>query len=487
MRPTDEPPALLSLEIEGLLSDGRGLSARRPGEKIVFVRGALPGETVLARLTGEKKSFREAETVEILSPSPRAVPAPCPLARDCGGCPLMRLDYGEQLVWKERFVRDALTRLGGVTDPPLKPVLPSPATLAFRNRMELAAGLDEDGRPRLGFRRPASHRIVPAAACRLLPPGAGELVADLEDALRAEGFSVHDGRSGEKEGRRGSRARPGFLRFCQIRLGRVPDRESLASAAHVPEKEGFWLVLLTSPGTGREEAALRRLALDMLERHPGLQAVIHEVRRAPDRLVRGEARRFALGRADAEWDPALMIMPLLDRGYLVDAADFFQVNGGAADLLVREARDLLPPGPLLDLYCGSGAPGLSLGAGPVTGLEYSPSAAALARRNAARFGVRARYLAGDAARLLADPGRIPAGAEQVLCDPPRGGLAPEALAFLRKNPPRRLLYISCSPATLARDIRALADVLSLAAARPVDLFPHTPHVETVCLLTRSSS
>ncbi|MDO5537175.1 MAG: class I SAM-dependent RNA methyltransferase [Desulfovibrionaceae bacterium] len=477
----------LTLDISALSSDGRGI-ARRPGQKTFFVSGALPGEKVSARPAAEHKTFCEAETVRILASAPHAVDPPCPHAGECGGCPLMRMDYAEQLVWKRRFVTDAVTRIAGLSDAPIGPIRPSPAVTACRNRVELAFGLDGEGRVCLGMRRRGSHAVISTPQCAMMPEKARAAVARLEQLARESRLTVYDGFRNERGPRRGGGpARPktgfGFLRFCQIRSGRIPDDASLASASSIPAAEGLWVVLLTSPGSTRERERVRALASELLLDCPEVHAVIHEERRTADMLVRGEKRLFAMGRPEYGLDPSLIVMPLNGMGYLVDAADFFQVNTAAADVLCRTAMEKLETEDLIDLYCGAGAPGLSIASRSVLGVEYSRSAVAAALRNARRFGTDGRYEAGDAAKVLSSPAFRTSDTEVVLCDPPRAGMTRPVIDYIRDRKPARMLYISCNPATLARDLGALADCCTPTDITPVDLFPHTPHVETVVLLS----
>ncbi len=473
-----------TLDITALSSDGRGI-ARVPGEKVVFVAGGLPGERVRARVTAEKKGFREAVALEMERAAPGGVTPPCPHADECGGCPLMRMAPAEQLRWKRQFLVDALTRTAGLADPAVDPIRPSPLSLGFRNRVELAFGVDGEGRILAGMRRRGSHGVVRVPGCLLMPEPCRTALRGLETLLDGLDLSVcaWSGQGGGRPGRR--TGAEGCLRFVQLRLARVPDAASLEDASHVPDREAVWVVLLTSPCSQRERARVRRLASDLLLACPGVHAVVHEERRAADLLTRGEKRVFAMGRPqDGGIDPALMLMPLGGRGYLVDAADFFQVNTRAADVLLDTVREMAAPEALTDLYCGCGAPGLSLARGPVLGIEYARTAAAMAGRNARRFGTDGRWLAGDAAKVLkTDPFRE-AGAGTVLCDPPRAGMDRAVTDWLRRCRARTLLCISCSPATLARDIGALAPDWRLVRAVPVDLFPHSPHVETAALLTR---
>ncbi len=474
-----------TLDITALSNDGRGI-ARVPGEKIVFVAGALPGERVRARITAEKKSFREAETLDVTQTSSRHASPPCPHADTCGGCPLMRMDYAEQLVWKRQFLVDALTRTAGLPDPAVAPIRPSPLILGYRNRVELAFGVGEDGRIHAGMRRRASHGVVRVPDCPVMPELCRNALRVLEHLLANCPLSVcvWSDASGDGRSRRSARAE-GCLRFVQLRLGRVPDADALANARCVPEREAVWVVLLTSPCSPRERAEVRRLSADLLLTCPDVHCVVHEERRTADLLTRGEKRVFAMGRPESdEAEPALMVMPQHGAGFLVDAADFFQVNTGAADVLAATAAECASPGALADLYCGCGAPGLSLARGPILGVEYARTAAAMARRNARRFGIIGSWHAGDAAHVLKSAPFQNSTADTVLCDPPRAGVDTVVIDWLSRCIARRLIYISCNPVTLARDVKHLSASWHMVRAVPVDLFPHTPHVESVCLMSR---
>jgi len=232
---------------------------------------------------------------------------------------------------------------------------------------------------------------------------------------------------------------------------------------------------------------------ELLDAFPCVQAFVHEERATPDALVAGERRVLCLDRRGEALpdDGAPLYLPLGGRWFGLDPASFFQVNSRAAELLAATAVEMLlslrpdaTPRRLLDVYCGAGAPGL-LAAGhfdEVLGMEYDRRAVLLAERNARRFGFgNCRYEVGDAARLLTALAREhgPGHWDHALLDPPRGGVAPEALEALLHLAPERLVYISCNPATLARDARALSADYELMQVTPLDLFPHSPHVESV--------
>lgn len=486
---------IMTFNITGLSPDGRGIAERVQGEPVTFVAGALPGERVSARITAEKKTFREACAVEIVTPAPDAAEPSCPHAAECGGCPLMRMPYEKQCAWKSRFLQDALRRIGHFEDAPVRPIVPSPDTAGFRNKVEFAFGSDEDGRLCLGMRRRLQHDVVETPDCRLLDLPSGPILKSLQDRVRAAGLSAYvpmPAVPGQKKrtrfrrmpGRDREAGGHGFLRFCQLRTGIVPGQRETGLSFDDEGEKKIWVLFVTSPGTDHENAALKKIAQALLSDFPVIHAVIHEERKTSDFLKQGDVRRFSLSRQGDMPEASRLLAPLGKDTYLLDVSDFFQVNTKAAATLAGLAGDFLRDAPLLDLYSGVGAPGLScIRSGTVTGIEYAPNSVNCARMNAKRMGVKAQYTAGDTARLFR---RIVRGAEfsQLLCDPPRAGLAQEVVRGILDCAPERIVYISCNPATLARDAALLAGEYSLVSATPVDLFPHTPHVETVALLTK---
>ena len=379
---------------------------------------------------------------------------------------------------------------------------------AFRNKMEFAFGPADGSGLCLGLRRRGGLRVLPVPGCAL-PPGEGlELVTACADLAARSGLPAYvpprsaaeEGRlrprAEKNRGRRPRRERPatedcGFWRFLVVRYG-WPDPAPAQAAADDAPGRRWWLTCVTSPGTAEQRRTVARLGRELLDAVPCVQAFVHEERATPDALVAGETRVLCLDRrGDLPDDGAPLYLPLGGRWFGIDPASFFQVNSRAAELLAATAVDLLlspqagvTPRRLLDVYCGAGAPGL-LAAGhfdEVLGMEYDRRAVLLAERNARRFGFgHCRYEAGDAARLLTALARKhgPGHWDHALLDPPRGGVAPEALEALLPLAPERLVYISCNPAPLARDARMLSADYELVQVTPLDLFPHSPHVESV--------
>ena len=438
----------LTLTIDRLALGGRGV-ARMDG-LVVFVEGGLPGAVVRARVERLKKGFAEAVALETLTPSPSAAVPECPHFGTCGGCVWQDLDYATQLFWKREQVAETLSRLGGLADVPVAPTLPSPRQYEYRNKMEFAFA----GRLHLGLherRRPG--RVLDIDACRLMAPWAGEVLGFVRQQCAATGLAAYDARSGR-----------GVWRHLVLR--EAADGQRLVH-------------LITGPARGAGDA-VHTLGEAVLERFPDVKSFVHSVRRAATAVAVGERQVFVLGPGRLEE----RIGPLRLR---VSPDAFVQTNTDAAEALyalVAEAAGSAPDGTAWDLYCGCG--GIALSIAPafslVHGVESDARAVEDARKSAELSGIgNCLFTAGDAAAAL-DSLRETKPAVVVL-DPPRAGAAPETLKAVMDAAPARIVYVSCNPATLARDLKILGDMYAVTKVTPVDLFPHTAHIETVVALT----
>lgn len=444
------------LEICGLAHDGRGVA--RLGGLAVFVSGALPGMRAVCRLTARKRNLAEAVALEIIRPL-KDPAASCPHAGSCGGCPLMAMPYQEQLLWKERLLRDAMLRIGRIgpaeLDSAWQGISPSPAIRAMRNKMEFAFAGAGSGLV-LGLRKAASHVVTPTPGCLLMPPEAGEIVGRIRNIAARRGLCAQDGHG------------KGLLRELTLRRGFTPHGNSMR----------YFALLLTGPCDREAEAAIRDLAHELMLSKPGVAGFAHEAWHGRGHAPHGGKRVFSLGETTLE-------LPLAGRRYRLDISSFFQVNTASAQILAGQAKSLPAPacgGSLLDLFCGVGAPGQSLAGhfDSLLGIERDARAIAMARINARNAGLDScRYRVGDAQGALAGPGPRHACA---LVDPPRAGLGAGLVRSLRDRRPMSIIYISCNPATLARDIGALSGCFRLRELSAVDMFPHTAHAECVALL-----
>ncbi len=538
-------PTQLTLDITALSHDGRGIARLAPDNDqisrgtVVFVANALPGQRVLAYVLRRKSTFIEAEAETLLSQSPDAVDSICPHHAECGGCPLQTMPYAQQLYWKRTLAVDALTRIGKFDRDQIESLLPpvtgSPALTRFRNKMEFAFGHDMDNKTnlKLGLRRRNGRDVVAVPHCALMPPEALQIVSLVGKLAAESGFAayaapdtrqsqpIHPTHGQQKQGRRGGFARRaprdhaipvhdvadnGFWRFFVLRRG-------LAADMRTPR---WWALCITSPGDAPQRAAVRMLGREVLAAFPQLAAFIHEERATADAFAFGEKRVQTLDETGRE-NPAAarLFLPLAGMNFTLDASSFFQVNTGGAQALAQAAqRMLMPDSPaenqqnarprgLLDLYCGVGAPGLLLARhySALLGLEQDRRAVKLAAINAKANDINyCQYETGDAVHHLERLASLDlasrwqaAGfgasanapqAADALADPPRAGLSPRALDALMQIAPDRVLYISCNPATLARDAAQLRNKYSLERLETVDLFPHTPHLECLSLWRR---
>ncbi|WP_243360347.1 23S rRNA (uracil(1939)-C(5))-methyltransferase RlmD [Fundidesulfovibrio terrae] len=441
----------LELTIERAVFGGAGL-ARHDG-RIVFVEGGLPGSVVSARITREEKSVLRAVAEQVLTPSPHAAEPFCPHFGVCGGCTWQDASYAAQLDWKRDIVSEQLRRLGGL-EAEVAPTVASPEERFYRNKMEFAFGPGQGKILNLGLReRFNPGRVLEVRTCFLMP----EPAMDIVDAVRR--LTV------------GLQLPPYFARTGTGAWRHLVLRRSEAS--------GKWLAqLIVGPKTPFKR--LRSLGETLMNEFDQLAGVVLDLRRDRSDFAISEARIWAVGEEHLEEE--------LDGLTLrVSAEAFFQTNTRAAALLYAkavEAARLTGSETVWDLYCGAG--GLSLflarAAKHVTGYEISPAAVEDAQANAQANAVsNCAFVAGDLKDAVARKKSTP---DVVVLDPPRAGLHPDTAEALLRLAPARLVYVSCNPSTLARDLGKLARGYDVASVTPVDLFPHTPHIECVAELVR---
>jgi 23S rRNA (uracil1939-C5)-methyltransferase len=358
------------------------------------------------------------------------------------------MPYARQLEWKARFVHDALSRIGRIAGLRVPPVLPSPLEWRYRNKMEFAFGPDDRRNPAVGLRRRASRDIVSVTACLLQKERTMRILAHIRETASGRGTGAP-------------------WRYLVIRE---------------PAAGGCLVELISAPHPAAVREG-RRIGSGLLAACPDVDGVVVSERAAATDMAYGERALCALGRRALEET----IGPVRVR---LGAGTFFQVNTPAAALLYAEIRRLAGrPRRIWDVYCGVGSIGLYLAAmresgdepPHLTGVDISMRSVELARHNARSLGIAARFHQAAAGRILPSlsPGRS-APPDLVLLDPPRAGLSAEVIRTLLRLRPRRVIYVSCEPATLARDAANLAPY-ALTEIRPVDMFPQTPHVECAAL------
>jgi 23S rRNA (uracil1939-C5)-methyltransferase len=453
----------VDLYVEKLAFGGQALG--RVEGCVVFVARALPGQQVRVRVTRKKARFAEAEVVDLLEQSPVYEPPFCPHFGLCGGCQWQDLAYAEQLHWKRRHLEECLQHLGGINPGAVLPTVPSPEPRGYRNKMEFTfaprAGLGDPGEGcALGLHiRGSSGEIFNLERCFLQSAQTPALVREVRRWCRASGLPAYD-----------PKTRRGFWRFLVLR----ESKRTGHSLAHL---------ITTDQGKATAVAALAR---HLREHFPDLTTGLHSRNTGKAQIVRGEASRTL-------WGPGYIEEQLGGLRLRVSAKSFLQPNTLAAEGLYEALAGLgefTGRETVWDLYCGAGSIGLFLApqVRRVVGFELEAAAVADARRNSRLNGLdNCRFLAGDLKERIREALKTEAAAlpDVVIADPPRAGLHPEVVQVLLELAPRRLIYVSCNPATLARDLARLKEAYEVAGVQPFDLFPHTPHLEAlVCLEKR---
>lgn len=448
---------ILTLRIERLSSDGSGVAHSADGEA-VFVPGTAPGDEARVRIVKDCGRYAFGILDELLTPSPDRIPVDCPVAGPCGGCSLRHLDYAAELRAKQESVLDAFRRIGGLEVPVLD-ILPSPEVDRYRNKVQFPVGVDKNGAPCIGFYAGRTHRIVPCPDCKLQPGVLNEIGNALCAFFAQQGIRPYDEQSGK-----------GLVRHIFLRRG-----------AH----SGQIMVCLVCTRAKLPHA--EQLCTALREQFPAISTILLNVNAKNTNVILGGENHILYG-------PGYIEDTLCGVPVRLGPLSFYQVNTLAAERLYGVAAQyaqLTPDDALLDLYCGMGTIGLSMAdqCRELIGVEIVPEAIESAKANAARMGeavaAKSRFFcadAGQAATQLAAEGLHP---DIVMLDPPRKGCDEATLSAVVRMAPRRVVYVSCNPATAARDAAWLEkNGYHAEKVLPVDLFPRTKHVEAVLLLTK---
>ncbi len=466
----------LELTVDSLAYGGQGV-ARHDGFVVFIEKGALPGSRVRALITKRRKGFAEARVLEVLNESQQAVEAPCVHFGVCGGCATQDLNYEEQLRQKQAQVADLFARLGGFSGLEVRPIIGCRDTFNYRNKMEFTcsnrgwvadkADLDKAPEWVLGLHVPGRYdKVLDIGECHLQHPAANGILKLAKARAKELGLEPWD-----------VKAHTGFLRHLVIRVTQV----------HTGSPQ-----VMVNLVTSREEPRrLKPLADDLVAAYPEIAGVVNNI----------NTRKAAV--AFGEWEVVLHGKPtiteqLLGRSFDISANSFFQTNSAQAEALYEQivaACGLTGEEVVYDLYCGTGTIGIVLAerAKEVAGFEMNQSAVDDASRNALANDVfNTRFFAADLntkyfsihAKRLKQQVLSP---DVVVLDPPRAGVHPRMIPEIGQLGPGRVVYVSCNPATQVRDVRLLIQQgYQLKWAQPVDMFPHTPHIENICLLEKGS-
>ena len=449
---------ILTLRIERLSSDGSGVAHSADGEA-VFVPGTAPGDEARVRIVKDCGRYAFGILDELLTPSPDRIPVDCPVAGPCGGCSLRHLDYAAELRAKQESVLDAFRRIGGLEVPVLD-ILPSPDVDRYRNKVQFPVGIDKNGVPCIGFYEGRTHRIVPCPDCKLQPSVLNEIGNALCAFFAQQGIRPYDEQSGK-----------GLVRHIFLRRG-----------AH----SGQIMVCLVCTRAKLPHA--EQLCTALRGQFPAISTILLNVNAKNTNVILGSENHILYG-------PGYIEDTLCGVPVRLGPLSFYQVNTLAAERLYGVAAQyaqLTPDDTLLDLYCGMGTIGLSMAeqCRELIGVEIVPEAIESAKANAARMGetvaAKSRFFcadAGQAATQLAAEGLHP---DIVMLDPPRKGCDEATLSAVVRMAPRRVVYVSCNPATAARDAAWLEqNGYHAEKVQPVDLFPRTKHCECVLLMSKA--
>jgi 23S rRNA (uracil1939-C5)-methyltransferase len=443
----------LELTIDRLAYGGNGVA--RLNGFVVFVRRGLPGDRVRARVTKVQRRHAEALATEVLEPGPQRVDAPCAHYPACGGCRFQDLAYEAQVAAKQEQVADALKRIGGIAEPPLEPILPAEEIFHYRNKLEYSFTQLEDG-PTLGFHKAGRwDEVLEIEQCWLTTDLGNAIRNAVRAWAREERLVAYD-----------QAEQTGYLRHLVVREGR---------------NTGQALVqLVTAPGEKFELAHF----VDVLRAFPEVRSVHWAENDSPAEVTNLPTRLL--------WGEEAIEEELCGLRFRVRPNAFLQTNTTMAERLYGLARDFAAVSgreTVYDLYCGIGTIGLTLARDALTvwGVEISEASVACALENADLNNItNAAFFAGNVGQSLEELHERAGDPDVIVVDPPRAGLAGKALRRLGRIGAPRMVYVSCNPTTLAGDVKQLGSDFGyiLRRVKPVDMFPHTPHVEAVALLER---
>lgn len=443
------------IKIHGLGSSGEGVG--KLGELIIFVEGALPGEDVLAEIETHKKNYAVGRLVEVVKPSPERVAPFCPLYKNCGGCQLQHMSYPAQLKWKRQQVVDAIERIGKLGGVEVFDTLGMENPLRYRNKMQFPVGRGKGGLI-VGCYARGSHKIIDAPSCMIQNAGNDKILNAVRNVAEKFKLQPYD-----------EDTHKGFLRHVMGRVGSGGE---------------LMIVLVTaSPNFPNAKNFVRALRNEL----PEVTSIQQNVQTFRNNVILGRDTKILYGK------PTIRDT-IGGLKFNISARSFFQVNTAQAEFLYRTVLDfanLRGNETVIDAYCGTGTIGLFMArnARKVIGVEVVSSAVNDAIKNARENKIRnAEFITGDAVKVLPrlfDTGTF---AEVVVVDPPRAGCDGKVLETFAAMETEKIVYVSCNPATLARDLKIL-DGLGYRTKKiqPVDMFPFTSHVEAVAQIFKQES
>lgn len=456
----------IELNIDTTAFGGKGFT--KINGMAVFVEGAIPGDHVSAAITKKKKSHMEARTVEIREPSPFRLEPPCIYSEFCGGCKWQFVKYDQQPAYKKQHVIDALTHIGLVKETTVHETIPSEKIFGYRNKMEFSCSdrrwllPDELGEKNidrdfaLGLHVPGTFdKIIDIHKCLLQPEEGNRILTDVRNYIRESDLAPY-----------GLRRHSGFWRYVMLR-------------SSVDRNE--WMVNIV---TAREDRkTLQPLADRLIAKYPHIVSVVNNITSKKAGIAIGEYEILLAGKSF-----------ITDRigglEFEISANSFFQTNTKGAEKLYAKTLEycrLSGQETVYDLYCGTGAIAIYLSkhGREVFGIEITESAVADAQRNCLINNIsNCRFIQGDIRHTLSQMKNVP---NVLVIDPPRSGMHKDVVKQVVETGAERIVYVSCNPSTLARDIAIMKDDYHVLEVQPIDMFPHTHHIEAVCRMERKKT
>lgn len=453
----------IELTITDLAFGGRGIA--KVDGFTVFVDQAVPQDQVVARVFKRKKNYAEARAVSLIAPSPHRVDPPCPYSHWCGGCKWQFLDYGKQLEYKQRHVSESLAHIGGIKGVWVHPTRASGQVFHYRNKMEFSCSdrrwlmPEELGDERidinfaLGLHVPGTfHKVLDIDRCLLQPDTGNQILNEAKRHMKTSRMPAY-----------GLKTHKGFWRFLMLRHSVAYDQ---------------WLVNIVTSAESAPD--VKPLAEELMAGYPEVVSVVNNI----------TAKKSGVATGDYEV-PLAGETCLKERigpyEFEISANSFFQTNTRGAEILyqtVKQYADLSGSETVLDLYSGTGTIPIFISdsAKAVTGIELVESAVADADKNCRYNNIaNCEFLAGDIKTRLSDITERP---DVMIIDPPRPGMHKDVVKNVLELRPARIVYVSCNPATLARDLWMLSDRYRVDEVQPVDMFAHTYHIEAVAKLEK---
>ena len=455
---------LYNVTISDIAFGGKGIA--RVDGMAVFVDQAIPGDIADIEVVRKKKNYAEARVVELVHPSSDRIPPHCPYSGVCGGCKWQFVDYNRQLEYKQQHVEGALTHIGLIRETPVHPVIPSELLFGYRNKMEFTCSnsrwlfpdeitlpLSDDGRIALGFHAPGVfHKVIDISSCPLQPDMGNLILNDIRRYIRQSEKPMYCPRTHE-----------GFWRFVMLRHSVAYDH---------------WMVNIV---TAAESLRTVQPLADFLQnQYPGIIAVVNNITARKAAISAGEYEICLGGKS-------IISDCLCGFEFDISANSFFQTNSRGAETLYRTVKayaGLTGSETVFDLYSGTGtiAICLSKDASRVIGFEIVDAAVDNAEKNCLKNGItNCSFHRGDIKHLLSE---ITISPDVMILDPPRDGINKNVVQQILKMRPEKIVYVSCNPATLARDLGMMKEAYQVTEIQPVDMFPHTFHIESVASLRR---